>query len=430
MNNNSKQLTGIKLGFLFLLILILQTRVTFSQSIQAEFPKSAKIIVSNTLNQARENTFVYIDQASINSTVKSFNPKAFVVLDKGKEIPSQYNLNDQDFPGIVVVLDQLGPKETRELTIRYNEKGVAPRDYPKRTQAEVSHKVGGGFENKKYIGGVFQNVNYLRVPEEHTDHSNYIRYEGPGWESDKVGYRFYLDWRNGIDVFGKTTSKMVLQNVGQDGFDSYHDLHDWGMDVLKVGKALGVGSLAKFHEGKAVRVEKTDSITSRITENGNLYSSINTNYYGWKVGDKKHDIASRLTIHAGTRLTRHLVSASNSPENLCTGIIKDSKARLITNKGSQNGWAYIATYGPQSLNNDKLGCAVIFRTKDLIELTADELSHVVSLKPDQGKLEYYFLAAWELEPGGITNEQQFVKYLDKTIQELSAPVKVKLAKSI
>lgn len=265
------------------------------------------------------------------------------------------------------------------------------------------------------------------MPEEHTDHSYFIRYEGPGWESDKVGYRFYLDWRNGIDVYGKRTPEMVLQQVGQDGFDSYHNLQDWGMDVLKVGKSLGLGSLGLLNEGKAIRVDKTDSVTCRIVENGVLYSSINTNYYGWNVAGKKHDINSRLSIHGGTRLTRHLVTASNSPDNLCTGIIKDKKATLYTQKGTAGGWGYLATYGKQSLNDDKLGCAVIFRNQDFEEFTTDEHSHIVKLKPAQGKLEYFLLAAWELEPEGIQNEEQFLEYLNKTVQELSAPVKVEFA---
>ncbi len=63
-------------------------------------------------------------------------------------------------------------------------------------------------------------ANILRVPPEHKDHSWFIRYEGPEWESDKVGYRFYLDQRNVIDVFGIFTSDVVLHNAGLDGFDS------------------------------------------------------------------------------------------------------------------------------------------------------------------------------------------------------------------
>ena len=84
----------------------------------------------------------------------------------------------------------------------------------------------------------------LRVPPEHTDHSWFIRYEGPGWESDLVGYRFYLDWRNATDIFGKKDHRYgACKDVGQDGFDSYHEPADWGMDVLKVGESLGIGAL-------------------------------------------------------------------------------------------------------------------------------------------------------------------------------------------
>ncbi|WP_300977302.1 DUF4861 family protein, partial [Flavobacterium sp.] len=72
-----------------------------------------------------------------------------------------------------------------------------------KTYAEISVKEGGKWEGRKYIGGTFKNVQKLKLAPEHTDHSFDIRYEGPGWESNKIGYRLYLDWRNAIDIFGK-----------------------------------------------------------------------------------------------------------------------------------------------------------------------------------------------------------------------------------
>ncbi|GAB3821977.1 hypothetical protein GCM10028895_25250 [Pontibacter rugosus] len=304
----------------------------------------------------------------------------------------------------MLVLDQMAANESRKLTIRYNKQGTASRSYTKRTQAELSHKVGGRFENRKYIGGAsFENVDSLRVPDEVTDHSYYIRYEGPGWESDKVGYRFYLDWRNGTDVFGKTTKDMVLQQVGQDGYDSYHELQPWGMDVLKVGKSLGVGTLAMFHNGQANRVAETDSMISVISENGNVYSSILTNYYGWQVAGLTMDVQSQLGIHAGSRLTHHQVQATGAnPDNLSTGLIKDKRSTLHTSKGSNDKWGYIATYGKQSLNGegDNLGIAVLFRPKDFITFSEDVNSHIVQLKPNQGQVEYFF---WQ--PGSWSRKE-------------------------
>jgi len=69
------------------------------------------------------------------------------------------------------------------------------------TYAEISIKEGGEWQGREYEGGEFKNVDTLTVPENHTDHSWFIRYEGPGWENKQVGYRLYLDWRNAIDIF-------------------------------------------------------------------------------------------------------------------------------------------------------------------------------------------------------------------------------------
>jgi hypothetical protein len=229
-------------------------------------------------------------------------------------------------------------------------------------------------------------------------------------------------------VYGKTTHDMVLQQVGLDGYDSYHTLQDWGMDVLKVAKSLGVGTLAHFADGSAHRMAQTDSMISVITENGPVYSSIRTNYYGWKIADMNLDINSNINIHAGTRLTHHQVGiAGSQPQNLATGLIKDKRAKLHQKQGSAQEWGYIATYGKQSLNGegDNLGIAVLFRPQDFMEFTQDEHSHVVKLKPTKDKLEYYYLAAWELEPEGIKTEEQFVQYLERTARELANPVQVK-----
>ena len=121
-----------------------------------------------------------------------------------------------------------------------------------KTYAEISIKEGGYWKGREYMEGKFKNVADLKVPSEHTDHSWYIRYEGPGWESNKIAYRLYLDWRNAIDIFGKVTETMVLSQVGQDGFDSYHEPQPWGSDILKVGKAKGFDYVLDASQGQGV----------------------------------------------------------------------------------------------------------------------------------------------------------------------------------
>jgi rhamnogalacturonyl hydrolase YesR len=413
----------------FLSIIILFNGQLKSQDLVQQYPNTFSFQVSNTLNTAREDVMVHINEHEIKTSASDFNSKNFIALIGEKEIPSQYNFNDPHRKGIVLVLDKMNPSEVVTVSIRYNPSGELKREYQKRTQAELSHKTGGKFVKREYVGGQFKNVNYLRVPPEHKDHSWYLRYEGPGWESDKVGYRFYLDQRNATDVFGKKTSDMTLQKTGLDGFDSYHEMQPWGMDVMKVGKTLGIGSIGMLVGDSAVRVEKTDSVTCAITENGNVFSSILTKYHGWQAGKNKYNVESSISIHAGTLLTHQQIKISPNT-NLCTGIGKDKLAKTIISKGDSQHWPYIATYGKQSLNNDELGLVIFFNPKHIVDFTEDQYSHIVNLNSLDGNVEYYFAAAWALQPDGIKDEKQFQQYLVKTSEALANPVKVQMTNAV
>lgn len=416
--------TGATLRIIFFTILVIPA---FCQNIPKELNESFAVTVTNPSQQSRENVLVVVSKEHIQKLVPAFNPAAFVVADNGKEIASQYNHTDSFDPGIVTVLDALKGKETRKLMVYYKKEGSLKRTYPKRTQAELSHKTDGKFVNREYVGGAFRNVNYLRVPPEHKDHSWFIRYEGPGWESDVVGYRFYLDQRNATDVFGKKTKDLVLQQVGLDGFDSYHEMQPWGMDVMKVGKSLGLGSPGAWRKGVVLRIEKTDSVDCRITENGDVYSSILTRYNGWKINNEKVDVQSAISIHAGTRLTHQQLKFSALVDSLCTGIVKDKLAKLFTSAGDARNFGYIATYGKQSLNNDELGLAVFFAPRYAKGFSSDEFSNLILLKPEEGSLHYYFMASWVQEPGALRTETEFLSHIRKVAGELAQPVVVNVS---
>lgn len=392
--------------------------------VKKEAETTSQFSVKNTLETPRKDALLTLDAGELSDRFSGVDWSAVKFTEGEKNVPFQ--VNDVDGDGktdhFVLVLDFAGGEE-KNIIVQPLGKGEKAPTFKKRTQAEISHKINGEWKEREYMGGEFQNVNYLRVPPEHTDHSWFIRYEGPGWESDLVGYRFYLDWRNATDIFGKKTTDMVLQGVGQDGFDSYHEPADWGMDVLKVGKSLGVGALGTWYEDKALRVETTDSLTCRIVENGALESRVRTMYYGWKVGDVSTDVTSEISIHAGSRMTRHDVNLSTPLPNLCTGIVKHENGSLF--KHENGTWGYIATWGKQSLAEDHLGMAVLYKKTDLQQITEDEHSHVVVLSPTNNRLTYYFLAAWEQEPNGIHTQEAFQKYLDQVVMELGTPLAVK-----
>jgi len=287
-----------------------------------------------------------------------------------------------------------------------------------KTYAEISIKEGGKWEDRKYVGGEkFVNVESLKIPKQHTDHSFYIRYEGPGWENNKIGYRLYTDWRNAIDIFGKVTDSLILNKVGQDGFDSYHEKNSWGQDILKVGKGLGIGSIGRYVDKKVMHFENVDSTFVKI-ENTNQYSSVKINYFGWNVLENKTDLSSLLTIKPNERYTKHTIKSSVTTEGICTGIVNHG-FELIQKQSANKKWAYIATYGIQTLVPDKLGMAIFYKTSDITSVVDSEFDYLLVFKPKTEEISFYFLGAWEQEPNGIKTQEEFILYLDKKLAELN-----------
>ncbi len=239
---------------------------------------TAEITNANNFTLIQEPVYFSFYELGIDD--QSVLIKDLVITANKKVQPSQVIDRDGDGKkdGILLSAD-FAPAEIKSFTISADSSIQKPA-LKKQTQAEISIKEGGEWKGKEYIGGTFKNVDRVLPPPQYTDHSYWIRYEGPGIESDKVAYRVYLDWRNGFDIFGKKVNDVVLQNVGQDGYDSYHTNADWGVDVLKVGKSLGMGGFG-FWNGKSVDlVSQVDTREAIITNNGDLFSSFKINYNG------------------------------------------------------------------------------------------------------------------------------------------------------
>lgn len=287
-----------------------------------------------------------------------------------------------------------------------------------KTYSEISVKEGGKWNGRKYEGGAFQNIQSLDLPAEHTDHSYYIRYEGPGWESNIIGYRLYLDWRNAIDIFGKLTEEMILPQVGQDGFDSYHNMQPWGADILKVGKGLGIGSIGRIVNGEMLHFNHVEQTLVNIT-NKQKFSRVNIQYKGWKTNNQTTNLSSELTIFPDDRITQHSFKSSNSLEGICTGIVNLYNRPMIQKTSADGEWAYLATYGKQTLFDDNLGMAIFYKTETVEKVFTGPHDHLIQFKPSTKKTTFYFLGAWEKEPNAFKNEKEFLNYLDTKLNQLN-----------
>lgn len=198
----------------------------------------------------------------------------------------------------------------------------------------------------------------------------YYQTEGPTWENNKVGFRLYLDVRNGKDIFGKTTAAMVMDTVGNKGDVGYHHLDQkWGMDILKVGKSLGAGALAlqikNAQLDTLVRLGGTSVQQTRfeLIKDGPEEAVIRLYYDNWKVLDRTYNLVEEISIQPNTYYYQSKVTLNGlkGDEKLVTGIVNlNSKTSY---KMAQSGKTILYTHDKQSENKDFLGMAIMVENK-------------------------------------------------------------------
>ncbi|MGX5689961.1 DUF4861 domain-containing protein [Arcticibacter tournemirensis] len=265
--------------------------------------------------------------------------------------------------------------------------------------------------------------------------------EGPAWENDKVGFRLYFDARNTKDIWGKTTSKMVLDTVGADPSDSYHHLADWGMDILAVGKSLGAGSLAMSvplagKKDTLIRLGGSNMgpvIYEKIAD-GPVRAIFRMHYPEWRAlgNNSPIDLTEEISIWGGQYFYESKIRVRNAPvgARLVTGIVNlNSKMSTPVARGGVQG---LFTYDLQSENKDRLGMAI---------LTPASLCEGTGTTPNEGtdvKNTYYvamkispketsgfrFYSAWEKSDERFSTEKGFQDYINNEAVRYGQPVNI------
>ncbi len=382
-------------------------------------------------NTSDKNVVDYMAEVPL-SVLKKLPVGNYVAIVDNQTVPVEITADLKGVSKALFPIASIGAKEIKNVTITVGD----ANKYPKRTYSELSHRIGGSPKNFTYDrkDTVFTWVkpNYMKVPGSFRDHAFYIKYEGPGWESDKVAFRFYLDQRNAVDVFAKSTPGIVLPQIGIDGYENYHNpkVSHWGVDNMTVGDALGIGSIAYWNGEKAGRVGERDSVECFIQADGKIRSQVMTTYFGWNVDGVKYNLKSLISIDAGSRASHMELQANKNIPNLATGIIKKDGAELLISNEKNVEWSYIATWGKQSQkdkyqDSSMMGLVVFVRTKQIKEITSDNLNQVVVLKPENGYVDYYFMPTWEHDWEPVVTKADFMKCIDEVLTRLNNPVTIK-----
>lgn len=383
--------------------------------VEGESPTTGKsgkqrvLKVSNTGAAFRPSALIEIDLDQVES-LSTLAVKDLFLMSAEQQLATQWVDRDADGqPDHLIAVADMAADKTVDFSVL--ERVFAGE---KKVQADFWQR---GLDPEK--PDAFTRLTEAIVPAPHITGNSLYKYEGVGWESDKIAYRLYLDTRNVIDIFGKRTPELVLQGVGAGS--SYHELQDWGMDVLKVGDSLGIGGIGALVNGAVERVEKIDTLTYREVSNGPIEATVEISQGGWQVGDARVDLNTRYRIHEGSRLTYVNARLSDPAPQLVTGIVKHPDVELLRPQ-AQGEWSYVATFGEQSLVPDMLGMAVFYRNDSFNRLMEDDRNYVVVFEAGADRLEYAFMAAWQMDSSAVESVERFKSMLDQQLRELNQPL--------
>jgi hypothetical protein len=360
------------------------------------------IVLVNKTSSSFYNQPLVFKRADFNVEKKDF----LIFLDDNENpIPAQFDdIDDDGYWDEVALALNFEPSEELQLVFQI----VSERQLPKFENMTAAHL---GYSPGR--DGQFNSVDENIRPKNHLE---------------LVAFRTYFDSRNGKDTFGKTKPQLYASEIGLKG--SYHELQDWGMDILKVGNSLGSGAIAILKNDSIYRLTDTENATFKILTQGPVRTIIALSYEGWKVADTTYDLKETIHIWAGKRhYQSELRLSGNGQDTLITGIVNLKGMEAKTVDGMNSKMLY--THGKQSENKDILGMGLIVPKDGLIAFSAaPEFGEGVTntytalLKPVNGVYQYSFYVGWELENSKFKEEQGFVNALKSETTLLYNPIEM------
>jgi len=401
-----------KVTFIFLAI----TLISISCNLEKD---EVRLELTNTMNHERQDAIILLSRSAIANWTEIPSGKwPALKAGSGEFIPSQ--VDDVDGDGVwdeLFALIDMEASSQKIVSLAF----LAPEEYPD-FETRTNLRLGDGSEKgypdlkeaARLEGVSFHNYSGRTGAA--------FQMEGPAWENDKVGFRNYLDQRNGMDIFGKLTSEMVLDSVGIEGSPSYHETADWGMDVLKVGTSLGAGAIGYMYNDSIYRAGDNGSGEYRVVFEGSVHSRFNLSFWDWRVEELSLEVNHQIEIIAGRHYYQGMVSYSGSNEklSLVTGIVNMKSDSLYVLE-LDNNYTGLFTHDHQAEDTSLLAMALIVptgylksygATKDAGEGVAQ--TYYVVLDAQSGEsVPYRFYALWEKEDSRWASRNEVSDFLRK-----------------
>lgn len=391
--------------------------------------------LKNPLDISRNNEVVEIRFAELSELTGEVKPEGRYVFLDGMDTLTSQNI-DYDNDGIIdeVLLEiSFSPGEEKALKVISLSQDEFPV-FPAKTN--IRFAAHSDFNTE---------LNHA-VREQTTDTevtSKVFLMEGPAWENDRIGFRNYFDLRNGMDIFGKRIQAMVLDNVGvnentRSAPDSlygrnYHELNDWGMDILKVGNSLGAGALALLVNDSLYRVGDNGNGSFERLYEGPLRSEFRFVFPDWKAGENEYYITHYVSITAGSNAYKSSVFIRSKEEgtDFVTGIVNlHSKDFIHTELTGITDVFY--THDIQAFDEAYLTLALVMPAEQVLDFlqTREDgdgitQTYYTRMKTEANtQLDYWFYAFWSTADKKYENPENSIQAIRDEVIRRENPVEV------
>jgi unsaturated rhamnogalacturonyl hydrolase len=277
------------------------------------------------------------------------------------------------------------------------------------------------------------------------------RYNDVAWESDRIAHRMYSKdlikgegtVSSGIDVWAKRTRSMVIDEWYRR--TNYHEDDGDGLDDYQVGRSRGCGGLGVWSGGRLF--VSSNFRSARVITTGPIRSEFELTYDPWDAGGRKVSEVKRISIDAGSNLSRaqsQFSSDDASPLRIGIGIARRAGEGTVFHSDPDDGW--MAYWQAPDRDRGSIGCAVILPAGSVPQFATEDGS-VPAIDPEK-QLEpgieglppvgnnvglatarvgaptvYYVGAGWS-RSGDFPNSAAWIQYVRRFSERLKAPLRV------
>jgi hypothetical protein len=375
--------------------------------------KSYTFVIENPSKFDRPDQPIVLTAQQFGSAVPTGYPVA--MLGK-KQIPVQADDLDRDGKIEEIALTvNLKALQKETLTLKFGTK-PSKKVFPKRVNAQMFKK-----EGKEIIP-------IIEISSPTGNLYNNLHHHGPAFESEWMGYRFYFDKKQTIDVYGKKQPRLELAESLWYPTDSML-AKNFGDDILLVNSYVSVGTFKGWDGKKALHIEPVSNRTARILANGPVRTVVEMVSENWQHQSQSVQMTTRAFLYAGHRdleIVNYLSAADLAAQTYCTGVQKFPE---MTPYNKDNVLAVWGRNWPVAdtvkYEKETVGLAVYCPEEITKSTKCEDNDNFLYLLNGSPVIRYYATVYWKKQQGGVQTAQEFFNQLPQWKQSLVERVLVR-----